>query len=51
MALRVDRRSGFVAQGRGGMSRYFIELIKRFPDYGIVRVILSEATHNLPSHE
>ncbi len=48
MALRVGFDDQvFVAQRRGGMSRYFIELIKRFPDYGIEPVILSEATHNL----
>lgn len=37
----------FEAQRRGGISKYFLELIERLPDHGIEPVLLSEATRNL----
>ena len=37
----------FVAQRRGGFSKYFVELIKRLPDYGIEPVLLPRTTLNL----
>ncbi len=37
----------FVAQRRGGFSKYFVELIKRLPNHGIEPVLLPTATLNL----
>lgn len=37
----------FVAQPRGGFSKYFVELIKRLPDHGIEPVMLPRWTRNL----
>lgn len=37
----------FVAQARGGISKYFVELVSRLPKYGIEPVILSKRTRNL----
>jgi glycosyltransferase involved in cell wall biosynthesis len=36
----------FIAQSRGGISKYFVELIQRLPNYGIEPIILSTSTHN-----
>jgi glycosyltransferase involved in cell wall biosynthesis len=37
----------FVAQRRGGFSKYFVELIKRLPDHGVEPVLLPRKTLNL----
>ena len=37
----------FQAQSRGGISKYFVELVSRLPDHGIDPVILSTRTRNL----
>jgi glycosyltransferase involved in cell wall biosynthesis len=37
----------FQAQPRGGVSKYFVELMTRLPDYGIDPVVLSTRTRNL----
>ena len=37
----------FVAQRRGGFSKYFVELIKRLPEHGIEPVLLPRTTTNL----
>lgn len=37
----------FVAQARGGISKYFVELISRLPDNGIEPIVLSTGTRNL----
>jgi glycosyltransferase involved in cell wall biosynthesis len=37
----------FIAQPRGGISKYFVELVTRLPDYGIEPVILSTGTRNV----
>ena len=37
----------FVAQPRGGISKYFVELFERLPDHGIEPVVLSTGTRNL----
>ena len=36
----------FQAQTRGGISKYFVELVERLPDHGIDPVILSSRTRN-----
>ena len=36
----------FVAQDRGGVSRYIVELIHELPAFGVEPVILSRRTHN-----
>jgi len=37
----------FVAQDKGGISKYFVELITRLPKYGINPIILSDRTSNI----
>ena len=37
----------FVAQRRGGISKYFVELLSRLPRFGIEPVVLSRGTRNL----
>ncbi|MDP9028521.1 MAG: glycosyltransferase family 4 protein [Actinomycetota bacterium] len=37
----------FEAQMRGGVSRYFVELIERLPEHGIEPVIISRVTRNV----
>jgi glycosyltransferase involved in cell wall biosynthesis len=37
----------FVAQRRGGISKYFVELFARLPQFGIEPVVLSRGTRNL----
>ena len=37
----------FQAQARGGISKYFVELIERLPEHGIEPVLLSTHTRNL----
>lgn len=37
----------FQAQRRGGISKYFVELVTRLPSYGVEPVILSRDTRNL----
>ncbi len=37
----------FIAQSRGGISKYFVELIQRLPDYGVNPVLLMSNTNNL----
>jgi glycosyltransferase involved in cell wall biosynthesis len=37
----------FEAQKRGGVSKYFVELIERLPAHGIEPVVLSRATRNI----
>lgn len=37
----------FVAQPRGGISKYFVEIAQRLPDYGVEPVILSTGTRNV----
>lgn len=36
----------FIAQSRGGISKYFVEIIQRLPKYGITPVLLCESTRN-----
>jgi glycosyltransferase involved in cell wall biosynthesis len=36
----------FVAQNRGGISKYFVELIARLPNHGIEPILLSRGTRN-----
>jgi glycosyltransferase involved in cell wall biosynthesis len=36
----------FVAQARGGISKYFVELIERLPSHGIEPILLSRGTRN-----
>lgn len=36
----------FIAQSRGGISKYFVEIIQRLPKYGIEPVLLCEETRN-----
>lgn len=37
----------FLAQQRGGISKYFVELVQRLPEQGIDPVILSTSTRNI----
>lgn len=37
----------FQAQGRGGASKYFTELIRRLPQHGVEPIVLSTSSHNL----
>jgi glycosyltransferase involved in cell wall biosynthesis len=37
----------FVAQPRGGISKYFVELLSRLPEHGIEPILLSTGTRNL----
>ena len=36
----------FVAQTRGGISKYFVEIIQRLPDYGVEPVVVTRGTRN-----
>lgn len=36
----------FIAQSRGGISKYFVEIIQRLPKYGIEPILLCENTRN-----
>lgn len=36
----------FIAQSRGGISKYFVEIITRLPNYGIEPVLLLNSTRN-----
>ena len=37
----------FLAQKRGGVSKYFVELIEHLPKFGVTPIILSDETNNL----
>ena len=36
----------FIAQSRGGISKYFVEIIQRLPKYGVEPILLCEETRN-----